>query len=170
MGVSALAKKVLAESGINPERFNLQWASAAEAPRFVKLITEFTVAIKRLGPLGQAEGLDPATVKTKIANGLNLVSNRKLRVSFGNVTKTIRKDGTFTQEFITSLVDEKLSTGITAGLMEEGILTSLKAKNQTSSATLANELGISTEQVEKILAAFNKQGRVVQAGDIWSLA
>ena len=54
MGVSALVKKVLAEVGINPDRFGLQWASAAEAPRFVKLITDFTMKTKELGPIGES--------------------------------------------------------------------------------------------------------------------
>jgi len=42
-------EKVLAEVGINPDRFSIEWASAAEAPRFVKLITEFTIKMKELG-------------------------------------------------------------------------------------------------------------------------
>ena len=58
MGVSALVKKVLKDVGIREERYSLQWASAAEAPRFVQLITKFTAQIKELGPIGQADGCD----------------------------------------------------------------------------------------------------------------
>jgi len=117
MGVSGLVKKVLGEVGINPDRFNLQWASAAEAPRFVKLITDFTRKVKELGPLGHAEGLDPAEVKIRIDKALELVSDRKLRVAFGNVTKTLRKEGNkVTDEMIAALVDEKLSKTISGGL------------------------------------------------------
>ena len=54
-----MVSKVLTEVGIRPERFNLKWASVLRAPRFVKLITDFTQQIKELGPLGQAEGLSP---------------------------------------------------------------------------------------------------------------
>ena len=49
MGVSALVKKVLKDVGIREERYSLQWASAAEAPRFVQLITKFTNQIKEIG-------------------------------------------------------------------------------------------------------------------------
>ena len=93
MGVNGLVHKVLTEVGIRPERFNLQWASAAEAPRFVKLITDYTQQIKALGPLGQAEGLTPEEAKARVQKALNLVSDRKLRVGFGNVTKTMRLEG-----------------------------------------------------------------------------
>ena len=112
-----MVAKVLTEVGINPERFSLQWASAAEAPRFVKLITEYTAKIKELGPLGHAEGLKPEEVQERIAKALAVVSDKKLRVGFGNVTKTIRKEGSsVTVEQIAQTVDEKLSKTIDAGL------------------------------------------------------
>ncbi len=117
MGVNALIHKVLGEIGIKPERFSLQWASAAEAPRFVKLITEFTQQVKELGPLGHAEGLDSEELKSRIDKGLKLVSDMKLRVAFGNVTKTLRKEGSeVNDKIITELIDEKLSKTITTNL------------------------------------------------------
>ena len=109
--------KVLAEIGFKPERFSLQWASAAEAPRFVKLITGFTQQIKEFGPLGQAEGFDADEVKLRIDKGLKLLEDKKLRVGFGNVTKTLRKEGSkVTEEIITEVINEKLSKTIAAGL------------------------------------------------------
>jgi F420-non-reducing hydrogenase iron-sulfur subunit len=41
---------VLRDSGIDPRRFDLQWVSSAEAPRFARIVTEFTETIKALGP------------------------------------------------------------------------------------------------------------------------
>ena len=117
MGVNALVKKVLTESGINPDRFNLKWASAAEAPRFVELITEFTQNIKKLGPLGEAEGLKPEEIKERLDKALAIVSDKKLRVVFGNVTKTIRKEvPNVTDSLIADTVNDKLSKTISAGL------------------------------------------------------
>jgi len=117
MGVNGLVHKVLTEVGIRPERFNLQWASAAEAPRFVKLITEYTKQIKELGPLGQAEGLTPAEAKARVQKALDLVSDRKLRVGFGNVTKTLRQEGAkVTDGSIAQTIDEKLSKTISSAL------------------------------------------------------
>jgi hypothetical protein len=117
MGVNGLVHKVLTEVGIRPERFNLQWASAAEAPRFVKLITDYTQEIKALGPLGQAEGLTPDEAKARVQKALDLVSDRKLRVGFGNVTKTMRQEGAkVTDALIAQTIDEKLSKTITSAL------------------------------------------------------
>jgi hypothetical protein len=115
MGVNALVHRVLKEAGIREERFNLKWASAAEAPRFVKLITEFTNTIKELGPLGEAEGLSPDEVKIRIQKALDLVSSQKLRVSFGNVTKAIRKEVPKVDDAaMAAMVEEKLAKTITA--------------------------------------------------------
>ena len=116
MGVNGLVQKILTEIGVKPERYNLKWASAAEAPRFVKLITDFTAEIKELGPLGQAEGIAPDEMKARLEKGLELVNSRKLRVSFGNVTKTLRKDKDYSEAHIAELVDTKLSKAIGAGL------------------------------------------------------
>jgi hypothetical protein len=119
MGMSALVSNVLEGIGVNPERFSLQWASAAEAPRFVKLITEFTDKIKNLGPLGKAEGIEPDEMKARLDKALAAVSSRKVRMVFGMTTKSIRKEGVFTPEYINAVIGEKLSKAITGALTAE---------------------------------------------------
>jgi hypothetical protein len=117
MGVEALVRKILKEIGFREERFNLQWASAAEAPRFVQLITDYTQKIKELGPLGQAEGLKPEEVQARVAKALELVSSQKLRVGFGNVAKALRKEsGNLTKQVIAEAVESKLTKTISEAL------------------------------------------------------
>ena len=48
-----LLRNLLSYAGINPDRLRLEWVSAAEAPRFVQVTTEFVEQIRELGPLGQ---------------------------------------------------------------------------------------------------------------------
>ncbi len=114
-----MVSKVLKEIGVNPERFSLQWASAAEAPRFVKLITEFTDKIKELGPLGQSEGIEPDEMKTRLDKALDAVNSRKVRMVFGMTTKSIRKEAIFTTEYINAVIEEKLSKAVTGALTAE---------------------------------------------------
>jgi hypothetical protein len=116
MGMNALVHKVLSEIGVKEDRFALQWASAAEAPRFVKLITEFTGKVKELGPLGEAEGIEPDEMKKRLDAALGAVNDRKVRMFFGNATKSIRKEGIFTQEYITGVIEEKLTKTVTKAL------------------------------------------------------
>jgi hypothetical protein len=119
MGMNALVSNVLKEIGINPARFSLQWASAAEAPRFVKLITEFTGKVKELGPLGQAEGIAPDELQAKLEKGLAAVSSRKVRMVYGTTAKAIRKEGIFTPEYINAVIEEKLNKAIVGALTAE---------------------------------------------------
>ena len=113
MGVNGLVRKVLEEVGLHPDRFNLKWASAAEAPRFVKLITEFTAKVKELGPLGAIEKLSPEEAAERAKKALEMVSDRKLRIGFGNLTKNLRQDVPgLTDEMVAMAIDEKLTKTI----------------------------------------------------------
>ena len=112
MGMDALVGMVLDEVGIKPERFSLQWASAAEAPRFVKLITEFTQLTRELGPLGESEGIEPAELTARLEKALAVVSDRKVRMVFANATKGLRKEGDFTREHISEVIAEKLAKAL----------------------------------------------------------
>ena len=112
MGMDALIRKVLTDIGIRPERFSLQWASAAEAPRFVNLITEFTKQIKELGPLGEAEGLSQEELEERLQKALKAVSSKKLRISYGNATKAVRKDGIWTREHIDDVIVKKTAKAL----------------------------------------------------------
>lgn len=47
----ALLKRMLKEFGIEEERFRLEWISASEAEKFVKVANEMYEKIKALGPL-----------------------------------------------------------------------------------------------------------------------
>lgn len=116
MGVNALVKKVLKDVGIREERYNLQWASAAEAPRFVQLITKFTAQMKELGPIGQAEGISPEELKARIEKALATVSDQKVRIAFGNATKAVRKDAIWTDEHIGGIINEKMEKSLSSAL------------------------------------------------------
>ncbi len=109
MGVDALVRKILEDVGIRKERYDLEWASAAEAPRFVKLITDFTERMHELGPLGEAEGLSQDEIKDRLEKALAVVSDQKVRVSFGNASKAVRKDAIWTPEHIDEIVTTKMA-------------------------------------------------------------
>jgi F420-non-reducing hydrogenase iron-sulfur subunit len=44
-------RNLLGYVGIHPDRFRLGWVSAAEAPRFAQVTTEFVETVRALGPL-----------------------------------------------------------------------------------------------------------------------
>ena len=116
MGVDALVHKVLRDIGVDERRYNLQWASAAEAPRFVKLITEFTAQVRELGPLGHVEGIAPEELKARLEKALEALSSRKVRTSFGTDTRSLRKDNVLDKETITETIETKLEKSLATAL------------------------------------------------------
>jgi F420-non-reducing hydrogenase iron-sulfur subunit len=51
-----LLKKMLAQLGIEEDRLRLDWVSASEADRFAQVVNSMTEQVRRLGPLGRADG------------------------------------------------------------------------------------------------------------------
>jgi F420-non-reducing hydrogenase iron-sulfur subunit len=47
----ALLKRTLQQFGLEDGRVRLEWASAAEGPKFAAVVTEMTETIRKLGPL-----------------------------------------------------------------------------------------------------------------------
>jgi F420-non-reducing hydrogenase iron-sulfur subunit len=46
----ALVKKMLADYGIEPERFRLEWVSAGEGDRWAHVVNQITEDVRKLGP------------------------------------------------------------------------------------------------------------------------
>ncbi|MCX7911921.1 MAG: hydrogenase iron-sulfur subunit [Dehalococcoidales bacterium] len=51
-----LLRKMLPQFGIEEERLRLDWVSASEGDRFVRVVNEMTETVRRLGPLKLPEG------------------------------------------------------------------------------------------------------------------
>lgn len=48
---SILLKKMLKDQGIDPRRVRLEWISASEGEKYARIVDEFVLTIKELGPL-----------------------------------------------------------------------------------------------------------------------
>ncbi len=110
-----LTRQVMRAVGIKPERFSLEWASAAEAPLYVELITKYTNQMKELGPLGEAEGIPLEELKVKLSAGKAAVEGLKLRTRFARLTQTLRKEGKHTAD----IIEEKMADKINEAIIKE---------------------------------------------------
>ena len=104
---ASLVHEVLGKLGVNRERFLIDWASAAEGPNFVKIITAFTKKVAGLGPLGSSEELDQAGLRTRLAEAAEAVRGRKIRTGLINASREMMKGNDFKRETIAGLVAEK---------------------------------------------------------------
>lgn len=104
-----VTKKILTRAGIDSERLALNWASAAEAPLYVELITGFTNRIKDLGPLGSIEGLARDEIKSKLSVALAAVENVKLRVQIAKLAQGMRKLNDYSPEPVEAEISKKVN-------------------------------------------------------------
>ncbi len=110
-----VANRVLTHLGINTERLLLEWVSAAEGPRFAKVVTDIINKVKELGPLSNdaENGIDDLNAKLKAAKAV--VSGEKLRWVAAKQTE-FEKDGNKYGEVFTS---HELGRSLDGVILEE---------------------------------------------------
>ena len=78
LGNTMIAKRILENIGINPERLRLEWVSAGEGTRFAEVMHELSARIKSLGPLGSSEGREITELQAGLQAATDLVPYIKL--------------------------------------------------------------------------------------------
>ncbi len=164
--MAEVTKRIIELVGLNPARFRIDWASAAEAPRFVQIVTDFTETIKEIGPLGEPEGLDRETIKLRLGAARELCVKNRFRAAYGNLARAIKKEGDYSAESIARKVEEKLVPLIKKELLEAEVK-ALLARGPVSLETLLAKTGAGQEEVVAVLEGLSKRGQVVQEGDLW---
>lgn len=143
---------ILENLKIETGRCALEWVSAAEAPRFVQVITEFDARIRDFGSMGHSEGLDRQALLQKIRAAKIALEGRKVRMSFAMESKKMKKHGTY-GEFPSR---EKLSTTIQDETILYETLLYLQERERTASE-LAELLGVSLDQAASCIETLRKK-------------
>lgn len=104
---AAFVHEALHEIGVRKERFLIDWASAAEGPHFVDIITGFTKKIRELGPIGHAENCEAPEMREKISQAAQVAREKKLRMGLIAASREMMKGMDFSREIISRLVHEK---------------------------------------------------------------
>lgn len=161
---------ILEDVGVNPDRFALDWASAAEAPRFVDLITAFTRKIEEMGPMGQVEGKDREELLLKLVAAKQAAGIMKVRAGLGNLAKDFRKEGDYGLDVVKEKMDEKLGSMVKSEVGGQEILLRLERQGPLSTSDLADRVGWSPEEISDYLSKLGKKGQVSEKDGRWTLA
>jgi F420-non-reducing hydrogenase iron-sulfur subunit len=113
---AALVHEALNRLGVRKERFLIEWASAAEATHFVRIINEFTRKVESLGRLGHAEGEDIEVLHRRLARAADAARGRKVRTGLVKAARQMLKSGDYSREGIAGLVHEKCDRILNAAL------------------------------------------------------
>ncbi len=142
--------------GIAPERLTLQWVSAAEAPRYVEIVTGFTNKIRSLGPLGVREGIDREELAFKLKAAKNLSQQEKLRWILGKRTEFFKEGNAYGEVFSQHELNRLLKGLITEDLQVHEILLRLE-KESLSVTELAQKLKLAPSLVLQHISALRRR-------------
>jgi F420-non-reducing hydrogenase iron-sulfur subunit len=158
LGNSWVAKKLLGEIGVNPERLRLEWVSAGEGIRFAEIMNDFGAKIKELGPFGSSEGRDVADLQAGLEAVTNLVPYIKLveRERFRVPKRTEEGYKEFFsrpdyEALFKELVLDKLTMSRIMGVLRGG---------ESTVEEVSRRLGVDGHEVARHLQLLSQQGIV----------
>lgn len=153
-----LARKILGQIGVNPERLRLEWISASEGMRYAEVMNDFGKKLKELGPIGKGEGISKEGLKfkfeavKKILPYLKLVERERLRVRF----KTEEEYN----EFFSSVEVDNLIREVIADKLAISQITTLLGREPLSTREISEVLSLEPAEVSRYLNTSARQGLV----------
>jgi len=165
LGNSFVAKRILENIGINPDRLRLEWVSAGEGIRFAEIMVEFGAKIKSLGPFGSSEGRDAEELVAGLSAATQLVPYFKL-VERERFRVTKRTEDGYKEFFarpdyeplFKELVLDKLTMSRIMGALRDGVATA---------EDIAQKLRVDGAEVARHMHLLSQQGMVrMDAGQV----
>lgn len=153
-----ISKKILEHIGLNPERLNIEFMSSGDGQILAQVIDTFTKRIKKLGPLGQAEGIDEKALKLKLeairhlVPYIRLVEREKLRVSQ-------KSEKAYHQFFTSKEFDGLFNETIVDKLAISQMMILLREK-PISTGEISKVLSLSPSEVSRHMVSSSKKGLV----------
>jgi coenzyme F420-reducing hydrogenase delta subunit/predicted transcriptional regulator len=109
-----MLKKLLALTGLEPERLRLDWVSASEGQRFAQIVTEFTEQVRELGPSPVSGKIPNRKILENLCAARNAAADFRLRVLVGRERELTEKCNVYEekipQEEFDSLLSEVVET------------------------------------------------------------
>lgn len=135
---------------------SLEWVSAAEAPRYVEIVTAFTEKIQSLGPLGVSEGLEREVLTFKLKAAKTLSEQEKFRWILGKKTEFSKEGNVYGEVFTRHELNRLLQGLITEDFKVHEILQLLETRS-LSVKEIAQRLGLSPRLVLKHITALRRR-------------
>ena len=153
-----LAKQILKQVGLNPERLRTQFMSGADGNLLAEYTDDFTRQIKELGPIGKSEGMDPGVVKFKLDAARKLIPYLRL-VERERFRVPVKSKDAYTQFFESEAVSILFDTILGDKLAISQIMM-LLGKNPLPTSAIAEQLGLNPSDVSRHMISSSRHGLV----------
>jgi F420-non-reducing hydrogenase iron-sulfur subunit len=151
-----LCRKLMRLVGLDPERLRIEQMSAGEGIRYAEIMNDFSGKLHELGPLGEAEGIDPDGLKfkleaiTKLIPFIRLVERERLRVRFESAEEYAEYfESDEVNRLFRELIADKLAIGQILALLRE---------SPRSTGEISEILGMDSSEVSRHLNVCARQG------------
>jgi coenzyme F420-reducing hydrogenase delta subunit len=158
LGLVLLCQKLMAHIGLNPARLRLEELSAGEGIRFAEVMNEFAVSLKKLGPLGQGEGLEASVLERRLEAAIKLVPYLRL-VERERLRLPANSEAAY-RHFYASEETDRVFQELVADKLAVGEIVSLLGTGPLSTGELSQRLGLSPSAISRHVKLSSKQGLV----------
>ncbi len=146
-----MTKKLLAKTGLNPERLQLKWISASEGQLFADTVREVTEIITELGPSPVAGDTPDLDILEQLLIIRNVTEDFRMRLLIGKGVSLVDDFNVYYEKVPPERFEELLETAIDEEYIRSGILYMTKEK-PVSVVEIAAKLKESAEEVLKHVA------------------
>jgi len=154
-----MLKKLIAQTGLEPERLRLEWVSASEGGRFAEIVRDFTNQIMDLGPSPLAGEKPDPEILEGILVAQAAAGDFRLRVLVGR-EKGIVEDGNVYEERLSQeRFDETMDEAITAEYMRNRIYFMVR-REPLSVKELSKLLDLDPQAVLRHIVVMRRRGMV----------
>lgn len=153
-----IAKKVLAHIGLDPKRLRTDFMSGADGNLLAEYTDVFAKEIKDLGPLGQAEGLDPEEVAFRLKAVRNLVPY--LRLAERERLRVPEKSKQAYKAFFEDEATDKLFDEIVTDRLAISRIMLLLGDKPLTTGAIAERLGLPPSDVSRHMITSSRHGMV----------
>jgi coenzyme F420-reducing hydrogenase delta subunit/predicted transcriptional regulator len=116
-----MLKKLLALTGLEPDRLRLDWVSASEGQRFAGIVTEFTGQVKKLGPSPVSGKKPDERIMVNLRAARNAAADFRLRVLVGRERELTEKTNVYNEKISQEKFDDLLEKVVEAEFVRQKI-------------------------------------------------
>ncbi len=153
-----LGKRILKHIGLYPERLRVQFMSSSDGALLAEVTDDFTRQVKKLGPLGKAEGMDEKELKMKLEAARKLVPYIKL-VERERLRVPVKSEEAY-EAFFSSEEMDRLFDELIADKLSISEIVSLLKETPLSTGEISKILDLNPSAVAKHIQDSSKQGLI----------
>ena len=153
-----LGKRILKHIGLYPERLRVQFMSSSDGALLAEVTDDFTRQVKKLGPLGKAEGMDEKELKMKLEAARKLVPYIKL-VERERLRVPVKSEEAY-EAFFSSEEMDRLFEELIADKLSISEIVSLLKETPLSTGEISKILDLNPSAVAKHIQDSSKQGLI----------